>query len=128
MYHACDVLVLPSVSRNEAFGVVQIEAMMCGKPVVSTNIQGSGVPWVNRHEETGLVVPAGDVAALHGALEQLLHDPALCASLGAQGRQRAMTEFTLERMVSRMLAVYQDVTSAATTSLAPLCSRVIVAD
>jgi rhamnosyl/mannosyltransferase len=128
LYHACDVLVLPSVSRNEAFGVVQIEAMTCGKPVVSTNIQGSGVPWVNRHEETGLVVPAGDVAALHGALEQLLHDPALRASLGAQGRQRVMTEFTLERMVSRMLAVYQDVTSAATTSLAPLCSSAIVAD
>jgi rhamnosyl/mannosyltransferase len=124
-YHACDVLVLPSISRNEAFGVVQIEAMTCGKPVVSTNIQGSGVPWVNRHEETGLVVPAGDVAALHETLRRLLHDSALRASLGTHGRQRVMTEFTLERMVNRMLAIYRDVTSATSPSLSPTRSDVV---
>ena len=128
LYHACDVLILPSVSRNEAFGMVQLEAMACEKPVVSTNIQGSGVPWVNRHEETGLVVPSGNVAALHGALKRLLHNPPLRISFGTQGRQRIMTEFTLGRMVNRMIALYQDVTSVAKTSQVPPRSSVAVAD
>ena len=107
-YHACDVFVLPSVGTNETFGIVQLEAMACGKPVVSTQLP-TGVPWVNRHGESGLVVPPGDVAALHDALDRLLGDRALRTRLGEQGRRRVLSEFTVERMVGRTVALYQEV-------------------
>ena len=60
---AADILVLPSISPAEAFGVVQLEAMASAIPVVSTRV-ASGVPWVNKDEETGLVVAPGDAGAL----------------------------------------------------------------
>ena len=62
-YHASDVFVLPSVAESETFGLVQIEAMASGVPVVSTNLP-TGVPWVNQDGVTGLVVPPRDPRAL----------------------------------------------------------------
>jgi len=110
LYHACDVFVLPSVTRAEAFGMVQIEAMACGKPVVSTAVP-SGVPWVNRHEETGLVVPPDDAGALADALRTLLADAALRARMGEAGRSRVSQEFTAARMAERTVALYREVLS-----------------
>lgn len=108
LYHASDVFVLPSVTRAEAFGMVQLEAMACGKPVVSTKLP-SGVPWVNAHGESGLVVAPGDVAALREALSGLIACPDRRTSLGAGARQRVEREFTADRMASRTLEVYRDV-------------------
>ncbi|RMG54985.1 MAG: glycosyltransferase [Acidobacteria bacterium] len=107
-YHACDVFVLPSTHRSEAFGIVQLEAMACGKPVVSTNLP-SGVPWVNRDGETGLVVPPRDVDALVRAIRLLLAHSELRWRLGRRGRHRVHREFTRDRMGDRMLAVYEEV-------------------
>jgi rhamnosyl/mannosyltransferase len=105
-YHACDVFCLPSTLRAEAFGLVQLEAMACGKPVVCCDLK-NGVTWVNRHEETGLVVPPADPAALAAAFARLRDDALLRARLGAQGRKRAVTKFSVESMARGTLNVYR---------------------
>jgi glycosyltransferase involved in cell wall biosynthesis len=104
-YHAADVFALPSVARSEAFGLVQIEAHAAGTPVVSTNLT-TGVPYANLDGITGLIVPVGDAAALAQALNRLLSDDELRARLGEQARERALTEFTIPRMVDQTLQVY----------------------
>jgi len=106
--HACDLFVLPSVTRQETFGVVQLEAMACGRPVVSTDLE-TGVPWVNQHETTGLVVRPGDAAALAAALTRLSADPALRERFGAAGRARVASQFTVEAMTRATTALYEEV-------------------
>jgi rhamnosyl/mannosyltransferase len=110
--HACDAFVLPSVTHAETFGVVQLEAMTCGKPVVSTSVR-SGVPWVNRDGETGLIVEPGDADALAGALNRLVHDAALRTRMGEAGRARVGREFTLAAMAAGTSAVYRAILSAS---------------
>lgn len=109
-YYACDVFCLPSVEPAEAFGIVQVEAMACGKPVLCCEL-GNGVNWVNRDGETGLAVPPADVSALAGALERLRADASLRARLGEAGRRRAFSVFSAEAMARGTLAVYREVLS-----------------
>jgi glycosyltransferase involved in cell wall biosynthesis len=107
-YHASDVFALASVARSEAFGIVQIEAMAAGVPVVNTRLD-SGVPFVSLDGQTGLTVPPADPEALAAALNRLLDDPNLRRSFGEQARARARNEFSLETMISRMMALYETV-------------------
>jgi glycosyltransferase involved in cell wall biosynthesis len=107
-FHACDVFVLPSVTRAETFGVVQLEAMACGKPVVSTNVP-TGVPWVNRHGVTGLVVEPGDAGSLASALNTVISDPALRARMGAAAQRRVDDDFSVDGMVSLAAGLYREV-------------------
>jgi glycosyltransferase involved in cell wall biosynthesis len=109
-YHACDVFCLPSVEPAEAFGIVQVEAMACARPVLCCQLH-NGVNWVNRDGETGLAVPAADPAALAVALTRLRRDAALRARLGEEGRRRAFSVFSAEAMASGTLAVYREVLS-----------------
>lgn len=67
-YHAAACFVLSSVEKTEAFGIVQIEAMSCGTPVVATSIPGSGAPWVNADGVSGINVPPRDSSALADAI------------------------------------------------------------
>lgn len=113
-YDACDVFTMPSTDRSEAFGLVQLEAMHLGKPVVSTRL-GTGVEFVNVDGETGLLVPPRDVAALRAALRRLLDDPALRDRLGAVARARLATIFSVEQMVRKTLAVYRAVLKGSAT-------------
>jgi rhamnosyl/mannosyltransferase len=112
LYRACDVFVLPSVTRQEAFGVVQLEAMAAAKPVVSTDL-GTGVGWVNKDGETGYVVPPRDARALRDALAQLLNDSGLQKSMGEAAAKRIRSSFTLERMIDNTLSLYRDVIATA---------------
>jgi rhamnosyl/mannosyltransferase len=82
--------------------------MAAGKPVVSTDV-GTGVGWVNRHGETGYVVPPRDAVALREALRRLLADPSLQKSMGEAGAKRVRSTFTLERMIDETLALYRNV-------------------
>jgi glycosyltransferase involved in cell wall biosynthesis len=107
LYQACDIFVLPSITPNEAFGIVQLEAMACGKPVVSCDLK-SGVPWVNQHNVTGFVVPPRDSERLGKAIQQLANDPALAKQLGEAGRQRVAAELTEEKMVARYMNLFQE--------------------
>ncbi len=108
LYRACDLFVLPSVTRQEAFGVVQIEAMSRAKPVVSTDV-GTGVAWVNIHGETGLVVPPSDAAALRAAIERLLTNPLERLMMGKAAAERARSVFAVDRMVNSILTLYHEV-------------------
>ena len=106
LYHAADLFVLPSVTRAEAFGFVQVEAMACGTPVVSTNVE-SGVPWVNQHGVTGMVVEPGSVTALRDVLRSLLSDRMTRERMGEAARRRVEQEFTLTLMGDRGTALYE---------------------
>ncbi len=105
-YAAADLFVLPACERSEAFGVVQVEALASGTPIVSTEL-GTGTSYVNQDGVTGRVVPAGEAAALAGALRTLLADRALRHVMGMAARQRAASEFSLPVMVGRIENLYR---------------------
>ena len=105
-YHACDIFALPSVANSEMFGMVQLEAAACRKPVVSTTLP-TGVSWVNQHGVTGLLVPPSDAPALAAALKKLLGSSALRQEMGEAGRSRVEAEFTSARMAAGVLEVYR---------------------
>jgi rhamnosyl/mannosyltransferase len=108
-YHAATALWFPSNARSEAFGLVQVEAMACGCPVINTNIVGSGVAWVSPDGTSGLTVPVNDPAALAAAAHRLLAEPGLRERLSRQARERAKVEFDQEQMARRTLHLYERV-------------------
>jgi rhamnosyl/mannosyltransferase len=108
-FAACDLFCMPSLVRAEAYGVATVEAMCLGRPVVSSDIPGSGLSWVNLNGVTGLTVAPADAAALAQALNTLLSDEALRSSLGKAARSRYEAELTASAMASRTLALYQSI-------------------
>jgi glycosyltransferase involved in cell wall biosynthesis len=107
-YQASDAFVLPSIARTETFGVVQVEAMAAGLPVVSTRLP-TGVPWVNQHGVSGLVVPPGDASALAAAFARLAADDALRQRLAEGARTRATAVFSRDRMLRAFREVVETV-------------------
>lgn len=103
-FAACDAFVLSSVMKTEAFGIVQIEAMSLGKPVVATTVEGSGMAWVNAHGESGLNVPPGDSRALAEAIVAVVERK---EQFGKAARERFGELFTTERMIEIIKQLYE---------------------
>ena len=101
----CDFFVLPSVNRAEAFGLVQLEAMVYGKPIINTALP-TAVPEVSLHGETGLTVEPGNVDELAKAINTLVSDKELREKLGAEAKRRCETEYSLKRMQSKLYESY----------------------
>ena len=106
-----DAFVLPSLA--EGISNTILEAMASGLPVVATNVGGN--PDLLRDGETGLLVPRSDPEALARALRTYIDDPALAARHGRAGRERVEREFSLEVMMRRYMAVYDDVLGVSPT-------------
>ncbi|GIW86299.1 MAG: hypothetical protein KatS3mg108_0623 [Isosphaeraceae bacterium] len=102
-YARCDIFCAPS--RYESFGLIYIEAMRFGKAVVGCRV--GGVPEIIDHEVCGLLVPPDDPEALAAALERLVADASLRASLGEEARRRFQDHFTRQAMVQRIESFYQ---------------------
>ena len=101
-----DFLVLPSVTVEEMFGLVVLEAMASSRPVITTALP-SAVREVNVPGETGLEVPLRDVGALAQALETLARDPVLRKRMGEAGRKRVAGKFTQAAMAEKHIALYE---------------------
>lgn len=96
----CDFLVLPSISKSEAFALVQIEAMAFGKPVINTNLPG-GVPNVSIDGVTGITVEPGNIAQLADAMRTLAEDEEMKKTYGRHALQRVQEQYTMAAMKKR---------------------------
>lgn len=104
IYSAADLFVIPSLEEN--LPSTALEAMACGLPVVG--FQAGGVPDVVDQGRSGLLVPAGDVSALAGALRELLQNPQAARAMGRAGLARVVDELNVETQASRYLDLYRD--------------------
>lgn len=104
-YQEADVLVFPSTSKAEAFGLVALEAQACGTPVIASRLPG--VREVVLHEKTGLNVTPGSVDELHDALELLHEDEELCARLSAEARAYVEAKFSRDRVLTHLEQLYE---------------------
>jgi glycosyltransferase involved in cell wall biosynthesis len=111
-YHAATALWFPSNARSEAFGLVQVEAMASGCPVINAQVPHSGVSWVSRHEQEGFTIPLDNVSALAEAANRLLADPSLHERFRIASRQRAR-QFDHILMARKSFRVYERAIAAS---------------
>lgn len=114
LYHAASLFVLPSTNRAETLGIVQLEAMACGLPLICTEL-GTGTSYVNQHGVTGLVVPPSDAAALAAATNSLLSRAEMRHKMGEAGRRRVEAHFSITTMVQTTLAFYEEALAPTVT-------------
>ena len=106
-YDVCDVFCLPSISKNEAFGLVMVEAMSFRKPLIATKIKGSGVGWVNQDGITGLNVEPRNPKALAQAIEFICNNIEIYKKFSENALKRFNEKFTIDKEVSRIIEVYK---------------------
>ncbi len=105
-YALCDLLVLPSTTMGEAFGVVLLEAMACGKPVVASDLPG--VRSVVRDGEDGLLARPGDAADLAEKIRALLDDPYRRREMGGRGRAKVEEKYAWPQIIPHLVQVYEE--------------------
>jgi glycosyltransferase involved in cell wall biosynthesis len=103
-YSVADIFVMPTLA--EAFGLVALEAMACGVPVVASDV--GGIPDFVRPQQTGLLVKPGDAGGLRQAIALLLGDPGLRERLSRAGRAVAVEEFSLATQAGRYIQLYSE--------------------
>ena len=108
LYNACDVFVMSSQMKTEAFGIVQIEAMSCGKPVVATIIPESGVSWVNEHGVSGLNVAPQDAEAMAAAISRICAGEESYRNYSAGAKARYEACFTFSGMIDNIVTLYEN--------------------
>lgn len=106
--HASYLFAFPSITRNEAFGIALAEALYCGLPAVAFEIPGSGVEWVNQHQQTGLNAKNRDVNDYRRCLEVLLDDPALRETLSARAKAWVAENFLFSQFKPRIMGLYHE--------------------
>lgn len=106
LVNRCAYLLFPSTCTEEAFGIVQLEAMRAQKPVLNTMID-SGVPWVSLNQVTGWTIPANDPSTLAEFLSTPINN-SLCQELGSRGRQRFLEHFSERQGLEAMRSLYTE--------------------
>lgn len=105
----CDIFILPSVENSEAFGIVQMEAMVYGKPVINTSLP-TGVPYVSPDKVSGLTVPPRDEKALAEAIETLVHNDALREEYGKNAYRLVREKYDSCRVLEKISSIYEELT------------------
>jgi glycosyltransferase involved in cell wall biosynthesis len=106
-YQQSSLLVLPSITESESFGMVLIEAMACKLPVIGSDI--GGIPYVIDHEKNGLLVPPKDSRSLSIAISRILHNPALATKMGTNGYNKVKSVFTWDKKINETINVIEKV-------------------
>jgi glycosyltransferase involved in cell wall biosynthesis len=109
-YHRATIVVLPSTTEAESFGMCLIEAMSCGRPVIGSRI--GGIPFVVDHGLDGLLVTPGDPAALARAIIELSNDPQGRAAMGLQGRLKVESRFSVASMQNSYQNLFAELLTA----------------
>ncbi len=109
VYQAAEAFCMPSTARSESFGLVLLEAMSAGLPILASAIEGAGVLHVLDHGRAGRLLPPGDPQALAAALADWVAQPQMRRELGMAGYRRWQQQFTLDESTSRIKALYQDI-------------------
>ena len=106
--HAASVFAFPSITKNEAFGVVLAEAMYCKAVPVCFTIKGSGVNWVNINNKTGIEIENKNAIAFAKAIDDLLINEELRFKLGEQAKQRVVNMFTMKTIAKQINNIYKE--------------------
>jgi rhamnosyl/mannosyltransferase len=105
-FEASDIFCLPSIAKSEAFGIVQIEAMSFGKPIISTQIEGSGVDWVNKNMESGVTVPIKNSEKIAEAIKDIMLTKERYNKFSKKSKERFLTNFTHSIMINKTINLY----------------------